>query len=241
MKNSLFYSFILSVFCIVPFAQVHAQVQAAPIVLVTFFKPFLGGTVNNSKSVADDLVGRLQKQGSVVYLCELDTVYNTAFKQSAACERKVKPDLKISLGMGDGCNTKIELVAHNINSYPYADNKGTVLENKWIKVGAPKKLFANSETIATYCSLSQTTRQQLKLSKNAGTFVCNNTLYQEFFKNNEQRKFFFAHVPSNDCQGGKESLVRKPAKLLAELAKAGLEFHGGTQQECLENIQGMLN
>ncbi len=240
MKNGHFIFFIFSVFCLVPCAKVHAKVQDAPVVLVTFFKPYLGGTVNNSKSVAGDLVGRLQKQGAVVYLCELDTVYNTAFKQSTACERKVKPDLKISLGMGDGCGTQIELVAHNINSYPYADNKGTVLENEWIKVGAPEKLFANTETISTYCALSRTTRQQLKVSKNAGTFVCNNTLYHEFLKNNEQ-KFFFAHVPSNSCQGNQESLVRKPAKLLAELVKAALNSHAGHQQECIENIQGTLN
>jgi len=185
-----------------------------PLVLVGYFDAFEGAQNNNSEKVAKLLEKRsLNRSEFSIKLCPLRTVFDKSFYQFETCLKNLNqvPDLVLGLGEA-GCRFKIETIVRNLDQNIRPDNEGNVRMNTPIILGAPDEIGLNYPLAKMYCSLSPKERSQTEISRDAGSFVCNNLSYQFSFhyKNLKQG---FIHVPSHSCRNLSEKTLLSVLKL----------------------------
>lgn len=174
---------------------------AKPLVLVSYFDPFGKAKTNNSETVGLELKNRLQNHSDIdIHFCRLSTVFDKSYAEWETCLKALpkKPDLAIGLGE-TGCDFKMEIMARNLDQTFGPDNEGNERNKTKIVLEGPAAMGFNYPLPQMYCSLTDKIRDNLKISNNAGSFVCNNLAYQVAYFY-EEVPFGFMHVPSHHCR-----------------------------------------
>lgn len=178
------------------------QAYAIDSLLITGFDPFNGAKENNSRITARYLVSKLQTlyPNKEIKFCELRTVYHKATDIVLDCARSMnkKPELIISLGEAFCNKAKLETRAYNWLSGS-EDNDGILYEGKVINKQLASHFSNTIDWRESYCKLSEADKNNLFLSSDAGSFVCNETLFN-MNTEHDQYKFGFIHVPEASCR-----------------------------------------
>jgi pyrrolidone-carboxylate peptidase len=174
---------------------------AKPLVLVSYFDAFNRAPFNNSERIAKALAQRLNLESSPieVKLCALNTIFDKAYAQTEDCLKGLQEATVMVIGLGEAtCELKIEAMMRNKDKTTSPDNAGTHRHHKTIIPGAPEVIGLRYPLPQMYCALSRSERDNLTVSNNAGSFVCNNTAYQmsHYY---EEIQYGFIHVPANNC------------------------------------------
>ncbi|MDD7736036.1 MAG: hypothetical protein SOW55_00360 [Bacilli bacterium] len=148
-------------------------------VLVTAFKPFNNQINNYSLEVLNYLVN--------VDKLLIDVVYDNCYKEIINNVNIDEYDLIVSLGEARSREElTLEVEAKNISSCSLKDNKGNLKKDELISPLA-------SDSLRTKVDVNKV-KDEVKLSFDAGKFVCNN-LYFHLLENHP-RKAIFIHVPN---------------------------------------------
>jgi pyrrolidone-carboxylate peptidase len=194
---------------------------AKPLVLITYFDPFNKAAFNNSERVAKALEARLNTETSQIEikLCGLNTIFDKAYAQTEDCLKALtdRPVMVIALGEST-CQLKVETMMRNIDKTHGPDNAGVERNNSKITHGAPDVIGMRYPLPQMYCTLTTAERNNIDVSNNAGSFVCNNTAYQMSYHYPEIQ-YGFIHVPANTCS----NLVKKTEASVVTLEKMILE------------------
>lgn len=173
-------------------------------ILVTYFDPFDGRDINNSEIMAKKLGNEFSEPGINLHLCKLSTVYDKAFAEIQDCitSLPVPPQMIVSLGEAGCVGVKIETRAINFDKSFGADNDGIERAGSQIYVGERKSLGVTLPVNKAYCELSEDQQKGVFISQDAGSFVCNNTIYHTL--RNLTIPATFIHVPTRKCTRGAE-------------------------------------
>lgn len=158
-------------------------------VLITAFKPFNKMRNNYSMEVLEYLDG--------VDKLVIDVLYDRSYNEIEETCNLEKYDLIIAMGEARiRKELTIEVLAKNIANCRIADNEGTLKKYEEIISGGKKELY-------TKVDLSKIS-DFVRLSQDAGTFVCNNVYYHLLL--NYPEKSLFIHIPecNNDEKMYKE-------------------------------------
>ena len=175
---------------------------AKPVVLVSYFDAFGRAPYNNSEVVARALLARFGTAASPfdIKLCRLETKYEKAFAQIENCKKELPESPVMILGLGESnCEMKLEVIMRNKDKTFGPDNAGIERDNTNIIPEAPAVLGMTLPLPEMYCSLGSRERENLTVSSNAGSFVCNNMAFQLSYYYPEIT-FGFIHVPAQNCR-----------------------------------------
>lgn len=182
-------------------------------ILISGFDPFNGASANNSSSTAKSIVEQLKKEfpNKEIEFCQLRTVYHKATESLLDCANSMtkKPELIISLGEAFCNKAKLETRAYNWLQGS-ADNDGVQYTGQANDQLMPKYFSNTIDWRAAYCALDSNDRNDLFLSSDAGSFVCNETLFNMNTKYSEY-PMGFIHVPTASC-GWRGNSKRKAAQ-----------------------------
>lgn len=174
---------------------------AKPLVVVSYFDAFNRAPFNNSEKIAKALAKKLNQESSPVELklCALQTIFDKAYAQTEDCLKDLSQVPVMVIGLGEAtCELKIEAMMRNKDKTTGPDNDGTHRYNQTIIPGAPEVIGLRYPLPQMYCALSRPERENLTISNNAGSFVCNNTAFQMSHYYSEIQ-YGFIHVPANNC------------------------------------------
>jgi len=174
---------------------------AKPVVLVSYFDAFDKAPFNNSEIVARALFEKLKNHPDYdLKLCALSTVFDKSFGELENCLKNESSTPTLVLGLGESnCNFKIEILARNFDKTLGPDNEGNERKSTQILTEGNRALAFNYPLEKMYCALDSKKRNELEVSNDAGTFVCNNLAYQ-FAHYYPEQTFGFIHVPSHNCK-----------------------------------------
>lgn len=194
------------------------------LVLVSYFDAFNKAPFNNSERVAKALAGLFEKNDTVeIKLCKIQTIFDKAYAQLEICLKELPEAPAMVLGLGEvGCDLKVELMVRNLDKNSDPDNEGHIRKNTVIIPEAPKTLGLHYPLPQMYCSLTKDERDDVVVSNDAGSFVCNNTAFLMSYHYPEV-SFGFVHVPSHSCY----NLARKTQRAVEKLQTmitAGVAF-----------------
>ncbi len=211
------------------------------VILVSDFDAFGNAEFNNSNRVAKILKEQLQDHPDFeLKLCHLNTVYDKAFYQLQDCFKALSEPPKMVLGLGESnCNMKIETMARNLDKSYGPDNDGIERMSQSIIPGAPEELGLTYPLAEMYCSIDPQRRKDLEISNDAGSFVCNNLMFQ-FAAANPEVSFGFIHVPANQCKNlpaKTEVTVANLTKMLEAAVKSTLVKPLATRKKDLEILR----
>lgn len=172
-----------------------------PIVLISDFDAFNKAQFNNSAKVLKLLTDEFQNHPDFeLKICNLNTVYDKAFYQLDDCYKALPEEPKFVLGLGESnCNLKIETMARNNDLSFGPDNEGQERTGQLIIPNSPEELGLTYPLHEMYCALDPQRRKELEVSNDAGSFVCNNLMYN-FVSTHPEVSFGFIHVPANNCK-----------------------------------------
>ena len=150
--------------------------MVAPIVLVTGFEPFGGGSVNPSWLAAQALDGRTVG-GHKIVGASLPTVFDAAIVTLRELLLSHRPALVLCTGQAGGRGAiSLERVAINVNDARIPDNAGAQPVDTPVVEGAPAAYFTTLPIKAMLASLLDAA-VHAEVSQTAGTFVCNHVFY----------------------------------------------------------------
>ncbi len=148
-------------------------------VLLTAFKPFNNSINNYSEEVLKYINSNVTKE-------ILDVVYDECFDIINSKYELNKYDLIIAMGEARMRNElTLEVQAKNIASCSLQDNKGILKKDCQI-------IENGKEIIQTKVDIDKV-KDMIKLSFDAGKFVCNNIYYHLLY--NYPQKSLFIHIP----------------------------------------------
>jgi len=187
MKNLIF--IVISLFV--------ANVMAKPLFLITSFDAFNGHQNNNSQKIAELILKKMESSFTIIH-CQLPTSFQKSLKTFEDCYQSLaeKPAMVLSLGE-TGCNLKIEHRAINKIKVTGPDNDEYFPRGEIMSWGE-KFLGMTYPLEDMFCSLSSLEKSKIVLSKDAGTFVCNDLSYK-ILTHYPELSFGFIHVPSANC------------------------------------------
>lgn len=170
-------------------------------VLVTAFKPFNNQLINYS--------GEVLKYIKNVDKIIIDVIYDECYHE---IERKVKLeeyDLIVALGEArKRTELTLEVRAKNLSSCSLKDNSGVLKENEIINNSFQE--FIDTKVLIERC------KEEVKLSYDAGTFVCNN-LYFHLLEHH-MNKAIFIHIPNcYDCEEEYQKYAKKINQIINKL------------------------
>lgn len=202
--------------CLSLLLLVYSQLGLSMNVLVTYFDPFEGRQKNNSEYVAKALLKMFPSNDIRLHACKLQTVFDKAFLELQDCIAAMKepPAFVISLGETGCSGVKIETRASNYDRSLSPDNDGISKNGEEIYPGEIKNLGVRLPMDKAYCKLSDEEQKGVFISNNAGSFVCNNTLYHSL--RNLEVPSAFVHVSKGTCRNS-ISRVDSMAKIVREL------------------------
>ncbi len=172
-----------------------------PVVLISYYDAFGRSSFNNSENIAKALALRMNTETSEVEikLCALNTIFDKAYAQTEECLKAFTERPAMVIGLGEStCQLKIETMMRNNDKTQGPDNGGNERRNTRIIHGAPDILGMRYPLPQMYCALTLNERNDIDLSNNAGSFVCNNTAFQMSY-HFPDIQYGFIHVPANNC------------------------------------------
>ena len=179
---------------------VYSELGFGMKVLVTYFDPFEGRPKNNSEYVAKALEEMFPSENVELHTCTLRTVFDKAFFEIQDCISQMErpPAFVISLGEASCSGVKIETRGLNYDRSYSPDNDGMSRNGDEIYPGEAKSLGVKLPVDEAYCKLSDEQQKGVFISNNAGSFVCNNTLYHSL--RNLEIPSTFIHVSRGNCR-----------------------------------------
>jgi pyrrolidone-carboxylate peptidase len=201
--------------------------KSQPLVLIAAYEPFMGRIVNASQIVAEQLEQQSQIVGStfLVKVCTLPVEYKRAAIALQECylQLSAKPVMVIILGE-KLCTTALETRFSNLNDDQFADNAGVLLHQQQIQARGPLRVAATLPLAKMYCAA----KTDITVSKNADTFVCNDTAFRMngFFRK-QHVPYGLMHVPKTDCKSFDAKTI---SKTIANMIAAGLSK--STNRQC---------
>lgn len=150
---------------------------AEPVILLTGFEPFGTHETNPSQELVKLLDGR--RVGScAVASAVLPVHHREAARHVAALLGELQPVAVVHLGLADGrTRLAVERVALNVMDYRLPDNAGYRAEGEPCVEGGPAAYFATLPLPEIAAALAAEGIPAY-VSNTAGTFLCNQTLYQ---------------------------------------------------------------
>ncbi len=187
----------------------------AKTVVVSGFDPFDGGSDNNSTVIAKKLVREFKNKDINIVFCPLETVYFKASESLKDCisSLKVKPDFVLSLGEANCREVKFETRAINWMKDISHDNDGVHYTGEEIRPEEDRFTPMTLDLVPIKKKLKYSHRKYIKISKNAGTFVCNNTAF--IMSRDLEMPYAFIHVPKHNCRKS-AMLVERSTKILVK-------------------------
>jgi pyroglutamyl-peptidase len=192
-------------------------------VLISHFDAFGGAPFNASEKVTKRLSEAFQDHKEInLKTCALSTVFDKSFLELDTCLRDLESTPHLVLGLGEfGCELKLESWGRNFDKTEGPDNEGNERTGTKIFPSAPDILGLTYPLPQMYCALSQEERTSVKVSNNAGSFVCNNLAFQ-FTHAYEEIPFGFIHVPSHNCWFT-ERKINHAVKILKKMIEGSLK------------------
>lgn len=179
-----------------------SAVWAKPVVLISYYDAFSNARFNNSQKIAEALALKLNTPESAVEikLCALNTIFDKAYGQLEECFKNLREKPVLTLSLGEtSCELKVETIMRNKDrTITGPDNAGVSRNGTSIIPEGPEALGLRYPLPQMYCALTKEERSKVKVSNNAGSFVCNNTAYLMSYHYPEIQ-YGFIHVPSNNC------------------------------------------
>jgi pyroglutamyl-peptidase len=173
------------------------RLVAEPVILLTGFEPFGTHESNPSQELVKLLDGR--RVGScAVASAVLPVHHREAARHVSALLGELQPVAVVHLGLAEGrARIALERVALNVMDYRMADNAGYRAEGEPCADGGPAAYFA---TLPLPEILAALTAEGVPayVSNTAGTFLCNQTLYQtlhEIATRELTTRAGFVHLP----------------------------------------------
>lgn len=146
-------------------------------VLITGFEPFGGEKVNPSELVARSLDGRLIA-GRLVVTRVLPVETRNVRERLDRAIQEENPDIVVCMGQAGGRpGIALERVAINVLDFDQADNVGVVRKNEPIVRGGPEARLSNLPFEKIVDAWNENGVPGY-VSNTAGTYVCNQTLYE---------------------------------------------------------------
>lgn len=191
-------------------------------VLITGFDPFDGAAENNSRIIGRKVIHELSLKNKNIEFkfCEIRTVYHKATEMILDCANSMDkfPDLIISVGESGCREPKLETRARNYLKDYSSDNDGVHYSGQIINTNLNKYFASTLDWTQAYCDLPLGAKTRLSLSNDAGTFVCNETLFN-FSTKYPEINFGFIHVPAYTCDNNSKSRtfqIKEVIKALVE-------------------------
>jgi pyroglutamyl-peptidase len=173
------------------------RLVAEPVILLTGFEPFGAHESNPSQELSKLLDGR--RVGScAVASAVLPVHHREAARHVVALLGELQPVAVVHLGLAEGrARIGLERVALNVMDYRIPDNAGYRAEGEPCADGGPAAYFA---TLPLPEMLAALTAEGVPayVSNTAGTFLCNQTLYQtlhEIATRELTTRAGFVHLP----------------------------------------------
>ncbi len=182
-------------------------------ILVTYFEPFGGDTINASAQAAALLPEAVC--GREIISLELPVVFREAEPRLCEALKQYRPELTLCLGQAEGSPAlHIERVAVNLRDASRPDNSGDTPQEEPICPDGPAAYFA----ALPVKQLAQALRDAgipAQVSNSAGTYVCNDVMYtllHALSQSGSGARGGFIHVPLTPEQaaghpGGAPSLA----------------------------------
>ncbi len=170
--------------------------------LLTGFGPFLENEINPTESLANGLNGKSVGDYKIVSRVLPVSYKRTPLELSKAL-LEVRPDAVLCLGLAaDRAHITPELVAINYYHSQEQDNDGEIVLEKVLCDEGPPAYFSTLPARKISQAISELGIPS-KVSTTAGTYVCNQTMYQlakslESF--GKKIPWGFIHIPNNLSQ-----------------------------------------
>lgn len=165
-------------------------------VLVTGFEPFGGSAVNASWEAVRRLPDKIG--GAEICKLRLPVVFGEAGAILSRCMKEERPDAVISVGQAEG-RDKItpERIAVNLRDARIPDNRGNQPQEESVVPEGPDGIFATIP-VKRIAEALRAAGIPAGVSGSAGTYVCNDVMYQALWSVGEMDSrpaAGFIHVP----------------------------------------------
>lgn len=215
-------------------------------VLITAFEPFDGRTENTSQTVALEIAkNSVHWLGKKVRVetCILPVTYNLAAEVAIRCYERMNPppDFVLSLGEGGPSKVSIEMIIENMNSSTSTDSTGKPANKLKIAEAGPAQVFTTIPVFQLYKDkFTSTEIEHIRLSEDAGGFVCNNTAYilGRYFER-LMVPYGFIHVPASVTFEKEELAFRAwlSSSIVSKVTKTTLDFYSEDTSKNLKLVK----
>jgi len=176
--------------------------------LITYFGPFPGVSVNPSGVTAQQVADVLANESAVrVVTREVPVSYAGSSEALGEMLTDIRPDAVLSLGVAVGRDkVSFEKVAINLDSAGIEDNDGDKRCDEPIAPGGQEAYFSSLPVRASFERL-RAVGEPVEISYTAGTYVCNHVFYEGQRISRELGLSIpagFVHVPAT-CADGEET------------------------------------
>ncbi len=194
--------------------------------LISGFDPFGSASDNNSRIMGQKLVNQLKANfpEKEIKFCELPTKFHKATETLRDCLNSMdnRASVIVSLGEASCEKPRLETRAKNLMNNYTPDNDGIVYSNEIINPDMPTYYSRMFNWNDVYCELDSDTRDNINFSKSAGTFVCNETLFN--MSQFTDIAYGFIHVPSASCTKTDNKLFETSLNTLSKLLEKIVEM-----------------
>ena len=168
--------------------------------LITYFGPFPGVSVNPSGVTARQVADLLADESAVrVVTREVPVSYAGSSEALGEMLTDIRPDAVLSLGVAVGRDkVSFEKVAINLDSADIEDNDGVVRVDEAIAPDGREAYFSTLPVRASYERL-RGVGLPVEISYTAGTYVCNHVFYEAHRILERQGRRIpagFVHIPA---------------------------------------------
>ena len=168
--------------------------------LITYFGPFPGVSVNPSGVTARQVADVLANESAVrVITREVPVSYAGSSEALEEILTDIRPDAVLSLGVAVGRDkVSFEKVAINLDSADIEDNDGVVRVDEAIAPEGREAYFSTLPVRASYERL-RGVGLPVEISYTAGTYVCNHVFYEVYRILERQGRRIpagFVHIPA---------------------------------------------
>lgn len=201
------------------FVMLFSQGLMAKSILLSGFDAFNNNKDNNSQIIAKILQKEFEGSDIKIHYCQLRTVYSKSSELLKDCYHALseKPDYVISLGEGFCDRISFENIANNEMNDEHADNDGITYSKTKILEHGPSKIKLSLNLSYIRKKLPKKDRKFVRMSKNIGTFVCNDLAYRVNYAF-DQIPFGFIHIPSYNCKN-QEYKKKRTIEILTKTIK----------------------
>ncbi|TMW71526.1 pyroglutamyl-peptidase I [Alteribacter natronophilus] len=207
-------------------------------ILISGFEPFGTFMENPTQALAEAAAG-WTIEGAEIHTVVLPVVYRECASRLRKEIEAVQPDVVLSLGIAAGRSAitpeRIGInVQHTEGEGKYGDNAGHKPQNQPLVEGGPDGLFSTIPSDAIVKALHNE-GIPAQISNTAGTYICNNTLYETLLYAKEEKlslRAGFIHVPPlPSMTAGTPHMPSMSLEVQARALKIMIEVLAGSREQ----------